>query len=238
MSLGLPDLAAPALITAARIKAFAPRADELVLATSLQIAADKAEISTAKRVRYWLAQLFVESAGLTRFEEDLSYSAERLTQVWPARFPTLAVAAPYARSPRALAERVYGGRMGNSQPGDGWRFRGRGLDQTTGRSNYARLGELTGLDLIANPDQLSVPRTAARCAGAFWATHGCNALADANDLEGVTLAINGGLNGLEDRRAALQRAASIWRDGAPTPSLTLSGHDVLQAAVRLPGDPR
>ena len=82
----------------------------------------------------FLAQILHESAMLERLEEGLSYSAERLCAVWPGRFPTIAAAQPYARNPDALANKAYGGRLGNTQPGDGWRFRSRGLMQVTGPS--------------------------------------------------------------------------------------------------------
>jgi hypothetical protein len=90
--------------------------------------------------------------------ESLSYSAERMTQVWPSRFASIASAAPYARNPRALADKVYNGRMGNRLGSDdGYNFRGQGFSQTTGRDEYQRLGKLTGLDLINHPEILIDP---------------------------------------------------------------------------------
>src|SRR5256885_1044045 len=103
-------------------------------------------ITTPLRLAHFLAQILHESGGLTIAEENLDYSARRMTQVWPRRFPTLADAAPYAHNPRTLAAKVYNGRMGN-RPGsdDGYSYRGRGLMQTTGRENYARMGRLCGV---------------------------------------------------------------------------------------------
>ena len=86
-----------------------------------------AEITTPLRIAHFAAQIATESGGMTRLEKSLFYTAERLCQVWPKRFPTLVSVKPYAGNPKALAEKVYGGRLGNVQPGDGWRYRGGGL---------------------------------------------------------------------------------------------------------------
>jgi putative chitinase len=127
------------------------------------------------------------------------------------RFPDLYAAAPFAGNPRALAEKVYGGRadLGNNEVGDGWRFRGRGYIQTTGRANYGLTGAGLGLDLMTDPDQLSHPAIAARAAGFFWEHHDLGPLARAGDISGVTRKINGGQIGLADRQAAFMRARSI-----------------------------
>jgi putative chitinase len=199
-----------ARITAPRLKLFARRCDELVMASAMDRAAAEFEISTPRRLAHWLGQLHHESAGLTRLEEDLSYTAERLCVVWPKRFPTLAAAQPYARNPQALAEKVYGGRMGNAKIGDGWRYRGRGLMMNTGLEGYARIGLMIGEDLVRAPDRLRIPSVAARAAAAFWAAHDLNVLADRDDVVAVTEIINGGLNGLADRRAQVARAKAIW----------------------------
>lgn len=97
-----------------------------------------------------LAEAYHETGGrMQPVEENLNYSARRMGQVWPKRFPTTASAQPYAGNPRALANKVYGGRLGNVAPDDGWRYRGRGLAQITGRANYSKFG------LAANPDAAS-----------------------------------------------------------------------------------
>lgn len=197
------------MISAGQIAALAPLCDAEVMAPALSAAATASGIDTARRLAHWLGQLDVESAGFTRFTEALGYSAERLVQVWPKRFPNLIAATPYAHNPHALANKVYGGRLGNAAADDGWRFRGRGLIQITGRDNYGRYGTLLDLDLIGNPDLAAQPGPAARIAGAYWSAHGLNALADADDVEGITRAINGGLVGLADRKAAVARAKTI-----------------------------
>ena len=175
------------------------------------------------RVCCFLAQIAHESGECRRLEEGLSYSAERLQAVWPRRFPTLQSAEPYARNPEALANKVYADRIGNGPEasGDGWRFRGGGLVQLTGRGNYSAAAMGTGLDLVEHPEQLREPgEAAALSAGWFWASKGCNELADACDpdasLEAVdvpfrrlTRRINGGYVGLEDRLAYWDRARKV-----------------------------
>jgi putative chitinase len=104
-----------------------------------------------------LAEVYHETGGkMQPVEENLNYSAKRLTQVWPGRFPTLSSAQPYANNPQKLANKVYGGRMGNTGPNDGWLFRGRGLPQITGRDNYRRAG------IEGNPDKALEMATAVR----------------------------------------------------------------------------
>lgn len=103
----------------------------------------------------------------------------------------------------------YDGRMGNA-PGEGYRFRGRGFPQLTGHDNYADMGPKVGHDLVANPDLAADPRISGQIFGRYWRDHGCNALACVDDLAGVTRKINGGENGLNDRKAALDRLKSVW----------------------------
>jgi len=113
---------------------------------------DEAAHLPVSHLAYALATAHHETGGrFVPIEENMSYSARRMTEVWPSRFPDLESARPYARNPEALANRVYGGRLGNTQPGDGWRYRGRGLVQITGRANYAKVGRLIGVDLEADP---------------------------------------------------------------------------------------
>lgn len=152
----------------------------------------------------FLGQVLHESGMLERIEENLNYSAQRLMQVWPRRFPTLASAQPFARNPRALANNVYGGRMGNTQPGDGHRFRGRGLIQLTGRDNYRLMEHITGLPLLDHPDLLLEQEPALRASIAWWETNVPDALL--GDVARVTRVVNGGTIGL-DHRAQLTRRA-------------------------------
>lgn len=145
----------------------------------------------------FLGQVLHESAGLTRFTENLNYSPERLCQVWPERFPTLADARPYANNPEALANRVYGGRMGNTEPGDGWRYRGRGPIQLTGKSNYAAVGDLIGQDLVGLPELMEQPRYSLEATIAWWEDRIPDHMI--GDPQKVTKRVNGGLIGLNDR---------------------------------------
>lgn len=157
------------------------------------------------RLEHFLAQALHETGGLRVLIENLNYSAERLTVVWPTRFRTLADAQPFAHNPRALANRVYGNRMGNVEPGDGWRFVGRGLLQLTGRSSYARVGKAIGVDLVDDPAAVLDPDVALRVAGEEWRASFCNDAADRDDVEQVTRRINGGVIGLAERRGWLAR---------------------------------
>lgn len=154
----------------------------------------------------FLGQILHESGMLERVEENLSYSAERLMSVWPSRFPTLEAAAPYARNPALLADKVYGGRMGNTQQaGDGWRYRGRGLMQITGRENYRRTGAALGVDLEGDPDQLAQPKMALRASIAWWERNIPDAVM--GDLVNVTRRVNGGTNGIQHRADVTRLAA-------------------------------
>lgn len=181
----------------------------------------------ARRQAHFLAQALAETGGFSHLEESLSYSPLRLTQVWPGRFPTIAAAEPYAFAPEKLANLVYANRMGNGGPesGDGWRYRGRGLIQLTGRNNY--VGATLSLnarfegapDLISFPERLLEPRWAAISACDYWARARYMGLslswwADRNSLEMVTRGVNGGLIGLNLRAAWLAKAQVVLAKGA------------------------
>lgn len=143
----------------------------------------------------WLREILHESGMLSRLEEGLNYSAERLMQVWPTRFPTLESAQPYARNGMVLANKVYGGRMGNVDPGDGFKYRGRGLMMVTGRDNYRALGKIMGLDLEGNPDLLAQPVYALLAAIAWWEGNVPDGIM--GDVKRVRRAVNGGSTGLQ-----------------------------------------
>ena len=142
------------------------------------------EINTPQRQAAFLAQIGHESGGL-----------HWTTELWG---PT-------------LAQSHYEGRadLGNVNPGDGFKFRGRGLIQTTGRDNFKRTGEALGVDLLAEPELLSLPDLAARSAGWFWKAHGLNELADVGDFMRITRRINGGTNGMDDRLALYEVAKEV-----------------------------
>ena len=169
----------------------------------------KYDLDTPKRQAAFIGQCAVESANFTRLQENLNYSAQRLTQVWPSRFPNISMAEPYANNPEKLANFVYAGRMGNLQDGDGWKFHGRGLIQLTGRENYANCGSGIGVDLIDNPDLLLTPKYAVLSAGWFFNKKGLNALADTQEYGAMTKRINGGLTGLDERIAKITKALQV-----------------------------
>jgi len=161
----------------------------------------KAGITTPRCVAAFLGQCSVESAGFLGLEENLSYSAGRLCQVWPSRFPTEAVAEACAFQPETLANQVYADRMGNGAPasGDGWQFRGRGLIQLTGRATYARFAAAMGLTLDAAVQHAATQAGAADSAAWFWSINGLNALAASWSIDLITRKINGGTNGAAER---------------------------------------
>ena len=177
----------------------------------LNAAFAKYDISTPARQAFFVGQCAHESNNFTRLEEGLNYSASRLMVVWPSRFPTLEAAAPYANNPEKLANKVYGGRadLGNKEDGDGFKFHGRGCIQLTGRDLYERCGEAIGADLINQPQLLVEPHYAAMSAAWFWNKKGLNALADSKDYDTMTKRINGGLIGLDDRKAKIAKAISV-----------------------------
>ena len=178
------------------------------------------EINTPQRIAGFLAQTSHESGGYTMLTENLNYRALTLATLWPNRFAVLgpdkkpkkdasgkniptAVANSIAGKPELIANLCYSSRMGNgpAESGDGWKYRGRGLKQLTGKDNYVRCGRDLGLDLVGNPDLLLEPMAAARSAGWFWKANNLSSFADVGDIKGMTKKINGGYIGVEARQA-------------------------------------
>ena len=155
-----------------------------------------------KRMAAFLAQIAHESGGFNFVKEGLNYSAAGLTKTWPRRFPTLASARPYARNAEKIANRVYANRMGNGSEasGDGFKFRGRGLIQLTGKTNYSRFAKSIGKSLNETIAYLETPEGAVASAGWFWDINKLNIYADKGDFVGLTRRINGGTIGLADRK--------------------------------------
>lgn len=171
-------------------------------------------LTTKTRGALFLGHVAHETGGLgRRLEENLNYSRpERLMQVWPSRFPTREAALPFVNSPQKLAAKVYDGRrdLGNDEPGDGWRYRGRGWLQITGKDAYRRVGALIGRDLVGDPDQAARPEGALTAAIGVWTWKRMNAACDgANPLVASTRRLNGGLTGLDDRRALYSAALGV-----------------------------
>jgi putative chitinase len=158
----------------------------------------------------FLAQVLHESAMLSATVENLNYSELNLAKVFINYFDRN-TAKKYARQPQKIANRVYANRMGNGDEisGDGWKFRGRGLIQLTGKANYIACGRNLGIDLIKNPDYLTTPEGAARSAGWFWQSHNLNKTADVGDVTGNTRIINGGNRGVDHRAELYRRLLSL-----------------------------
>lgn len=189
-----------------------PKARPQYLASIDQAAAavlPKYGITNTLRLDHLLAQVIHESGALSILTESLTYRAERLMVVWPSRFPTHESAAPYERNPEKLANYVYGGRMGNTRPGDGWRYIGRGLLQITGRESYRKMGAWIGIPLEENPDLAFDARYALEVAACEWRESGCNVFADLDQVTRVSIAINGGTTGLEERKAWLAKVRQV-----------------------------
>ena len=166
--------------------------------------AAKFEINTPLRLAHFLAQCGHESGGFKATQENLNYSAKGLAGIFKKYFPTEAAAAPYARNPQKIASKVYGGRMGNGpeSTGEGYKFRGRGYIQLTGKENYTAFGKAIGEDILANPDKVA-STYALLSAAWFFSKNGLHKMADGGATDAVvtsiTKRVNGGTIGLPDR---------------------------------------
>ena len=178
---------------------------------------EKYEINTTLRIAGFMAQCGHESADFTLLEENLNYSEKALNSVFGRYFGKgKRNAAEYARKPEKIANYVYmdefrskGGQMGNVKEGDGWRFRGRGIKQLTGRNNYTAFGKSVGMTAEEAAEYVATPKGALESACWFWATNKLEKWADADDNVGLTKKINGGTIGLEDRNKRYAAAKAI-----------------------------
>jgi putative chitinase len=165
---------------------------------------EKFQINTPLRLAHFLAQCGHESGGFRLTQENLNYSAKGLMGIFKKYFPTEAIANQYARNPEKIANKVYANRMenGSEASGDGYKFRGRGYIQLTGRANYTAFGKSIAEDIATNPDSVS-GKHALLSAGWFWSKNGLNKIADGGSTEAVvtsiTKRVNGGTIGLVDR---------------------------------------
>ena len=209
------------LLVAARVKDPGKWLDAVVEACT------KFQINTPKRIAAFLAQTAHESGGYTMLEENLNYSAETMAVVWPNRFAEKGPDGKYIkengknkpnkfalalhRKPEMIANVVYSNRMGNGtiESGEGWKYRGRGLKQLTGKDNYTRCGTSLGVDLVERPELLLTPQYAALSAGWFWDSNRLGDFADRDDFVGMTKKINGGTIGLADREARYKAVLSV-----------------------------
>ena len=194
-----------------RMGATGARADAYV--DTLNAAMAMHAIDTTPRIAHFLAQLMHESGCLRLTVENLNYSADGLLKVFPRYFSSRTEAEPYARKPDRIGSRVYGARMGNGPEasGEGYRYRGRGLIQLTGKDNYRAFMRWCGEDVVVDPDRVASD-LAVPSAVYFWQRQDLNALADVDDLNTITRRINGGLNGFADRRELLEKARRALRE--------------------------
>ncbi len=169
------------------------------------------EITTLKRVSYFLAQCGHESNNFITLEENLNYSVQGLMRTFKKYFTDETIAAQYAKQPEKIANRVYANRMGNGdeKSGDGWNFHGRGLIQLTGKINYSNYARDTGQSLEDAVDHLNHPHGALESACWFWHTRGLNRFCDSDDILTLTKRINGGTLGLDDRTSKYKKAIDI-----------------------------
>lgn len=186
------------------------------------------QINTPQRIAAFIAQTSHESGGYTMLTENLNYRAATLAACWPNRFAELGpnkkpkrtekgaliptkLAESIAGKPELIANLVYSGRMGNgpAESGEGWKYRGRGLKQLTGKYNYEKCGKDLGVDFVGNPDLLLEPIYAARSAGWFWKSNNLSPFADSGDIEGMTKKINGGLIGIDQRKKLYQAVLAV-----------------------------
>ena len=168
-------------------------------------------ITTPQRMAHFMAQALTETGGFTLLRESMSYSVPRMMEIFGVGNHSAKITAAEAPSlknnERALSERVYGlgnprkaRELGNTQPGDGFRYRGNGVLQTTGRDAHRRMGEKCGLDFEGNPDLVTLSEHALKPALLEWSDGNLNHFADINDIRTITKTINGGLNGFSDRK--------------------------------------
>jgi putative chitinase len=167
------------------------------------------DINTPERQAAFIGQCAHESGDFKTLQENLNYSAKGLHATWPSRFASEEAAQPFHRNPEKIANKVYSGRMGNTDEGDGWKYRGRGLIQLTGKDNYRLASDALGVDFVANPDLVLTKENAALTAAWYWNKRGLNKEADAKDFTGMTKKINGGILGLSDRVAHINTALNV-----------------------------
>lgn len=168
------------------------------------------EVTTLLRIAAFFAQCGHESNGFTVLKENLNYSAAGLLAIWPSRF-TQKTVGEYVRKPEKIANKVYADRIGNGSEGsgDGWKYRGRGLIQLTGKSNYLAFAKAIGLRFEEIVPYIETKAGALESACWYWTVNKLNAVADTGDMRKMTKIINGGLNGIADREARYTQIKSI-----------------------------
>lgn len=186
------------------------RKEPIEIINFLEPIAEANHISTVLQKAHFYGQLAHESTWFRHVSENLNYSDKALRAVFRKYFPSEASAVESARQPEKIANKVYANRMGNSDEnsGDGWKYRGRGLMQLTGKANYESYAKERGVDFVNHPDWVAQPKWAVDSAVWYWNKHNLNQYADLNDVKTITKKINGGYNGLEDR----ERCVGVFND--------------------------
>jgi putative chitinase len=169
------------------------------------------EINTPKRMAAFIAQCQHESANFTVLSENLFYSAQGLNKVFGKYFPTITDAVPFAKQPEKIANKVYANRMGNGaeSSGDGYKFRGRGVFQLTGKDNYQSFAKTKNMELDDVVKYLETPKGALESACWFWKKHNLNNVIDLRGIDDVSKIINGGINGIIDRKEKYNKVLVI-----------------------------
>lgn len=204
------------MITPETLRKFAPKIkDPEIHAAALEAARTNSTVTTPRRLCHFMGQIFVETGGFTSMVENMRYrDPARLDGLFKAVRGIEDARALIRLGEQAIANRVYANRLGNGNEasGDGWRYRGSGYKQLTGRSNYREIGNLVGVDIETHPELARDPQAAANIAFTFWDVRGCSPLADVGDVDGITAKINGPAKvQLAERRAATFRALGIWK---------------------------
>lgn len=210
------------MITAKAIGEVAPASQKYAVELAKQMAEAGIQ-ANVKRASMFLGQIYVESQGFTKVRENLNYSAKRMAEVWPGRYATNpraktkdrqpnARALAIAHNPEALANDTYGGRMGNTKPGDGWKHIGRGLKMLTGLDNYRAFSKAWkgDLSLLEHPEWVEQPDGAVASAIWFWVANGLNQIADRGTVEDVTDVVNGGQIGIMERKKWTAEFRKAW----------------------------
>lgn len=203
-------------ITLDQLKKVFPNTKSDVLETylpHLNKAFAKYGFDTSNKVNTFLAQIGHESGEFKFVVENLNYSSDALRRVFPKYFRDKATADKYARKPQAIANRVYASRMGNGNEasGDGWKYRGKGLIQITGKNNHKGVADFYGKTIDEAVEWMLTPEGAVMSAVWFWLENGLMSLASVADMRGLTRKINGGTNGLQHRLELFERAKKVIR---------------------------
>ena len=173
------------------------------------IESHRSSFSSEENFLLFLANIFTETGRLAKIEEGFNWSAAGLVKFFPSYFPNVQAAQQViAQGPQAIANKIYGRvSLGNTQPGDGWKYRGRGLLQTTGKANYQTLSKAVGVDYVTNPDELLKPEVAVKSAVFYWNSR-CKGVTDLTQSRKL---VNGGLNGIDECKANYQLLKSKYQ---------------------------